>query len=76
MSSQLNEIADIPREFLREGTQFMNRCAKPDKREFIKISQAVGIGFVVMGAIGYVVKLSESETILWVGYVTTIRAED
>lgn len=28
MSSQLNEIADIPREFLREGTQFMNRCAK------------------------------------------------
>ncbi|KAL8675275.1 MAG: hypothetical protein Q9168_000396 [Polycauliona sp. 1 TL-2023] len=83
MSSQLNEIADIPREFLREGTQFMNRCAKPDKREFIKISQAVGIGFVVMGAIGtstpghvsctiqiltamigYVVKLSESNTIL------------
>ncbi|KAL8845358.1 MAG: hypothetical protein Q9176_000529 [Flavoplaca citrina] len=60
MSSQLNEIADIPREFLREGTQFMNRCAKrciADKREFIKISQAVGIGFVVMGAIGYVVKL-------------------
>ncbi|KAI4227128.1 MAG: hypothetical protein L6R36_002624 [Xanthoria steineri] len=64
MSSQLNEIADIPREFLREGTQFMNRCAKPDKREFIKISQAVGIGFVVMGAIGYVVKLSESDTVL------------
>ena len=30
-----------------------------DKREFIKISQAVGVGFVVMGAIGYVVKLSE-----------------
>lgn len=73
MSSQFNEIADIPREFLREGTQFMNRCAKrtifglgrgnlpgnsrlipgsADKREFIKISQAVGIGFVVMGAIG------------------------
>ena len=29
-----------------------------DKREFFKISQAVGVGFVVMGAIGYVVKLS------------------
>ncbi|KAL8963531.1 MAG: hypothetical protein Q9193_000216 [Seirophora villosa] len=78
MSSQFNEIAEIPREFLREGTQFMNRCAKrktlilgrghstggwltdvdvADRREFIKISQAVGIGFVVMGAIGYVVKL-------------------
>ncbi len=29
-----------------------------DKREFIKISQAVGVGFVVMGALGYIVKLS------------------
>lgn len=57
MSDQIKEIADIPREFLREGTQFLNRCTKPDKREFIKISQAVGVGFLVMGAIGYVVKL-------------------
>ena len=29
-----------------------------DRREFIKISQAVGVGFVVMGTIGYFVKLS------------------
>lgn len=28
------------RDFLKEGTQFLNRCQKPDKREFIKISQA------------------------------------
>ncbi|KAF3397600.1 hypothetical protein DPV78_008072 [Talaromyces pinophilus] len=28
-----------------------------DKREFLKISQAVGVGFVIMGAIGYFVKL-------------------
>ena len=41
----------------RDGKNFLNRCTKPDKREFLKISQAVGIGFVVMGAIGYVVKL-------------------
>ncbi|KAL8826946.1 MAG: hypothetical protein Q9191_003483 [Dirinaria sp. TL-2023a] len=57
MSDQLKELADIPKDFMRDGTQFMNRCTKPDKREFIKISQAVGVGFVVMGAIGYVVKL-------------------
>jgi len=31
-----------------------------DRREFIKISQAVGFGFLIMGAIGYVIKLSES----------------
>ncbi|KAI9851795.1 MAG: Sec61p translocation complex subunit [Vezdaea acicularis] len=60
MSDQIKEIADIPRDFLREGTQFLNRCTKPDKREFIKISQAVGVGFVVMGTIGYFVKLSWS----------------
>jgi protein translocase SEC61 complex gamma subunit len=30
---------------------------QPDKREFLKISQAVGIGFLIMGAIGFVVKL-------------------
>ncbi|KAF6222900.1 hypothetical protein HO133_000951 [Letharia lupina] len=57
MSDQFKEILDIPRDFLHDGTQFMNRCTKPDKLEFLKISQAVGVGFVVMGALGYVVKL-------------------
>ncbi|KAI9715886.1 MAG: hypothetical protein M1812_005706 [Candelaria pacifica] len=57
MSDQIKEMAEIPRDFLKEGTLFLNRCTKPDKREFIKISQAVGVGFVVMGTIGYFVKL-------------------
>ncbi|KAL9102724.1 MAG: hypothetical protein Q9163_002155 [Psora crenata] len=57
MSDQFSELLDIPRDFVRDGAQFMNRCTKPDKREFVKISQAVGVGFVVMGAIGYIVKL-------------------
>ena len=29
-----------------------------DRREFLRISQAVGMGFLIMGVIGYVVKLS------------------
>jgi len=58
MSDQVKELLDIPREFFKDGTQFINRCTKPDQREFIKISQAVGIGFIVMGTIGYFVKLS------------------
>ncbi|KAF2143658.1 uncharacterized protein K452DRAFT_224081 [Aplosporella prunicola CBS 121167] len=57
MSDQLKDLADVPKDFIKDGTQFLNRCTKPDKREFIKISQAVGVGFVVMGAIGYIVKL-------------------
>ncbi|KAF2747494.1 protein translocase SEC6 [Sporormia fimetaria CBS 119925] len=50
-------VADVPQEFVKDGMQFLNRCTKPDKREFIKISQAVGVGFIIMGVIGYIVKL-------------------
>ncbi|KAL2065396.1 hypothetical protein VTL71DRAFT_3066 [Oculimacula yallundae] len=57
MSDQIQEFMDIPRDFVRDGTQFLNRCTKPDKHEFLKISQAVGVGFLVMGAVGYLVKL-------------------
>jgi len=57
MSDQIQELIDIPRDFIKDGIMFVNRCTKPDKREFIKISQAVGVGFLVMGAVGYVVKL-------------------
>ncbi|KAK0627149.1 hypothetical protein B0T14DRAFT_423404 [Immersiella caudata] len=57
MSDQVQEILDVPREFLRDGIQFINKSQKPDRREFIKISQAVGVGFLIMGAVGYVVKL-------------------
>jgi len=57
MSDQLQELIDIPRDFIKEGTLFINRCTKPDRREMIKISQAVGVGFLVMGAVGFVIKL-------------------
>ncbi|GAB7353574.1 hypothetical protein MBLNU459_g4001t1 [Dothideomycetes sp. NU459] len=57
MADQLKDLAEIPRDFIKDGTQFINRCTKPDRREFLKISQAVGVGFLVMGVIGYIVKL-------------------
>ncbi|KAL2118305.1 hypothetical protein VTJ04DRAFT_7965 [Mycothermus thermophilus] len=57
MSDQIQEILDVPREFLKDGIQFIHRAQKPDRREFIKICQAVGVGFLVMGAVGYFVKL-------------------
>ena len=37
-------------------------CGAADKREFLRIAQAVGMGFIIMGVIGYVVKLSMSTT--------------
>lgn len=57
MSDQVQEILDVPREFVKDGLQFICRCQKPDWKEFTKISQAVGVGFLVMGAVGYFVKL-------------------
>ncbi|KAL8413636.1 hypothetical protein RB594_005049 [Gaeumannomyces avenae] len=81
MSDQVQEILDVPREFLKDGLQFINRSQKrqyprrlrcllgcasantslilatADRKEFLKICQAVGVGFLVMGAVGYVVKL-------------------
>jgi preprotein translocase subunit Sss1 len=39
-------------------------CFAADKREFLRISQAVGMGFLIMGVIGYIVKLSKSKSSL------------
>ncbi len=49
-----------------------------DRREFLRIGQAVGMGFLIMGVIGYVVKLSESlprpeERHTWYGSEGDIR---
>jgi len=57
MADQVQEWLNIPQDFLREGTQFVAKCTKPDKKEFLKIAQAVGVGFLVMGSIGYIIKL-------------------
>ncbi|EHA46271.1 hypothetical protein MCOR27_005786 [Pyricularia oryzae] len=57
MSDSVQEILDVPREFVKDGIQFLNRCQKPDKKEFRQICQAVGVGFLIMGAVGYIVKL-------------------
>ncbi|KAI0432026.1 hypothetical protein F5Y14DRAFT_52149 [Nemania sp. NC0429] len=57
MADQITEFFDVQKDFIKDGTQFINRCTKPDRNEYIKICQAVGVGFVVMGAIGYLVKL-------------------
>ncbi|CEG73872.1 hypothetical protein G6F70_001300 [Rhizopus microsporus] len=60
-SSDIKETAqqaiDGPKQFFKEGVQFINRCKKPDQQEFLKITQAVAMGFAALGALGYLVKL-------------------
>ncbi|KAJ7110036.1 hypothetical protein C8R44DRAFT_678675 [Mycena epipterygia] len=57
MSDKVREFVEIPQQFAREGTQFLTRCTKPSDKEFSQICKAVGVGFAVMGFIGYFVKL-------------------
>jgi len=45
------------RRFYRDSYRLMKRCTKPDAKEFKKIALATTIGFLVMGFIGFFVKL-------------------
>ena len=44
-------------EFVLDSKRLLQRCTKPDAREFKKIAVACAIGFAIMGFIGYIVKL-------------------
>lgn len=37
MSDQVQEILDLPKDFVREGSLFINRCTKPDGKEFVRL---------------------------------------
>ena len=44
-------------EFQRDSVNFFHKCKKPDRAEYMRIMQACAMGFVVMGFIGYLIKL-------------------
>lgn len=46
-----------PQSFIKESISLLNRCTKPDQKEFLQILQTVGMGFILMGFIGFFVKL-------------------
>ena len=43
--------------FLVDSKRLLQKCNKPDAKEFRKIATACAIGFGIMGFIGYAVKL-------------------
>lgn len=53
----LEKITEVPVEFFKDGSAFVSKCTKPDKKEYLKIIRAVGIGFIMMGVVGYAIKL-------------------
>ena len=45
------------KEFAQDSVRLVNKCTKPDAKEFQKIAIATGVGFVVMGMLGFLIKL-------------------
>ena len=57
MANFIEDTKNTVTDFARESVQFVQKCQKPDKKEFIKISTSCAIGFAIMGIIGYLIKL-------------------
>jgi len=43
--------------FYSDSKRLLNRCSKPDRKEYLRIVLACAIGFAIMGFIGFFVKL-------------------
>ncbi|KAG6518467.1 hypothetical protein ZIOFF_021942 [Zingiber officinale] len=53
----LDSVVDPLREFSKDSIRLVKRCHKPDRKEFTKVAVRTAIGFVVMGFVGFFVKL-------------------
>eukprot|EP00051_Salpingoeca_urceolata_P026629 m.477982 g.477982 ORF g.477982 m.477982 type:complete len:68 (+) comp21001_c0_seq1:64-267(+) len=54
---QVHEATKPLYDFAKDSRRFLQRCTKPDRKEFTKIAIATAIGFGIMGFIGFFVKL-------------------
>ena len=45
------------KDFAKDSICLVKRCHKPDRKEFTKVAFRTAIGFVVMGFVGFFVKL-------------------
>ena len=53
-----NEVLIEPlKQFAKDSVHLVKKCTKPDRKEFAAIAQATGVGFLIMGFIGFFVKL-------------------
>jgi len=43
--------------FAKQSKMLINVCSKPDRKEFQQIAIATSVGFLIMGFIGFFVKL-------------------
>ncbi|CAL5220545.1 g2581 [Coccomyxa viridis] len=53
----MESVLEPLKEFSKNSVRLVKRCTKPDRREFNKICLQTALGFIVMGFIGFFVKL-------------------
>ncbi|KAL4362699.1 hypothetical protein GQ457_04G033690 [Hibiscus cannabinus] len=53
----VDSVFDPLREFAKDSVRLVKKCHKPDRKEFTKVAFRTAIGFVVMGFVGFFVKL-------------------
>eukprot|EP00013_Stygamoeba_regulata_P005158 CAMPEP_0177640372 /NCGR_PEP_ID=MMETSP0447-20121125/6508_1 /TAXON_ID=0 /ORGANISM="Stygamoeba regulata, Strain BSH-02190019" /LENGTH=77 /DNA_ID=CAMNT_0019142439 /DNA_START=56 /DNA_END=289 /DNA_ORIENTATION=- len=53
----LGQVISPITSFAKDSERLLNRCTKPTAPEYRKIAIATVIGFLLMGMIGFVVKL-------------------
>ncbi|XP_012445899.1 protein transport protein Sec61 subunit gamma [Gossypium raimondii] len=53
----IDSVFDPLREFAKDSVRLVKRCHKPDRKEFTKVALRTAVGFVVMGFVGFFVKL-------------------
>ncbi|KAJ6375371.1 hypothetical protein OIU77_000366 [Salix suchowensis] len=53
----IDSVVDPLRGFAKDSVRLVKRCHKPDQKEFTKVATRTAIGFVVMGFVGFFVKL-------------------
>eukprot|EP00240_Pyramimonas_obovata_P019512 CAMPEP_0118922410 /NCGR_PEP_ID=MMETSP1169-20130426/1346_1 /TAXON_ID=36882 /ORGANISM="Pyramimonas obovata, Strain CCMP722" /LENGTH=68 /DNA_ID=CAMNT_0006863273 /DNA_START=181 /DNA_END=387 /DNA_ORIENTATION=+ len=55
------DVADLVvkpvKNFGKDSIRLVNKCTKPDRKEFTKISLRTAAGFAILGFIGFFVKL-------------------
>ena len=44
-------------EFFDDCVKFFNKCQKPSKKDYAQITKSCAVGFLIMGIIGYIIKL-------------------
>lgn len=58
---KMNDIMDTVvtpvKSFAKDSVRLVNKCTKPDRKEYTKIAFRTVLGFVIMGFIGFFVKL-------------------